>query len=619
MTRLQKCRAAVARMLGNERRWRKQFESATHRFVAPIRIGSRVLDVITLLASFTALGCLATHLGFEHSANDYVKIFRLLRIVQGVFIFNIIYNLTLNFRDTRKRTLILKWIIDLAVLTTLLPWMYPHPEHPWIPWLERLLYGKEYLYIVLFLYSFFEISLWVMRSLNRRTNPALMLAGSFLIFIVAGTGLLLLPKCTYYPISFVDSLFVSTSAVCITGLTTVDVATVFTPLGCAVLAVLIQIGALGVLTFTCFFALFYTGGTSIYSQLMVKDLIYTRSFSELLPTLLYILGITLFIEAVGAVMIWLSVRGTLPMTDAELIWFSVFHSVSAFCNAGFSTLQGGMSNPLLLYGSQWIYVVLTVIIFTGSIGFPILVNIKEVITRKFRNFLRGSRDEIVHRWNMNTKLVAVTTVTLFLTGAGLFLLFEWDNSLGSMNVADKLAQAFFNSTVPRSAGFSSVNPAGFLPFTLAMVIVLMWIGGSAQSTAGGIKVNTFAAMLLNIKALIRGKNRVTAFGRTISPESMQRVQAVVALSIVSLIIYTLILLALEPELPTKSLIFEAVSAVFTVGSSLGVTPLLGSASKILICTAMFLGRIGVISLLMGFANSHKSNAFSYPADNLIIN
>lgn len=240
-------------------KWAASFSKATIRFAARIRLISNILDIITLLAAFVCFGCFASHLGFNHTATEYQAIFRIMRYVQGIFIVNILFNLLFDFRRLRRETRLLKWIIDISVLTSLLPWIYPHPVHPWIPWLEHLLYSTVYLYTVLGVYAGLEICLWVMKCMNRRTNPALLLSGSFIVFIIIGTGLLMLPKCTYSSISFVDSLFVSTSAVCITGLTPVDISVTFTPLGELILGVLIQIGGLGVLTFTSFFALFYTG------------------------------------------------------------------------------------------------------------------------------------------------------------------------------------------------------------------------------------------------------------------------------------------------------------------------------------------------------------------------
>lgn len=600
-------------------RWSASFSKATLRFAARIRLISTLLDILALLASFACFGCFASHLGFNHTVEEYKAIFRIMRYVQAIFIINILFNIIFDFRRVKRETRLLKWIIDIAVLTSLLPWAYPHPVHPWIPWLAKVLYSTVYLYTVLGLYAGFEICLWIMKCMNRRTNPALLLSGSFIVFIVIGTGLLMLPKCTYTSLSFVDSLFVSTSAVCITGLTPVDVSVTFTPLGQVILAILIQIGGLGVLTFTSFFALFYTGGTSMYSQLMVKDLIYTRSFNELLPTILYILGVTLFIEGVGAVIIYMSIHDVFPMTTQDEIGFAIFHSISAFCNAGFSTLHGGMSNPLLLYGNQWIYLAMSLIISAGSIGFPILVNCRDYIIHKTRALFNGNNDRVIHIWSMNTKLVLITSAGLLISGIILFYLWERDNTLAGMSPWMQFAQSVFNAVVPRSAGFSSVSPGSFMPYTLIFIMFLMWIGGASQSTAGGIKVNTFAAMLLNIRTVMTGKNRVTAFHRAISVRSMQRVHTVISVSVISVVLYSIAILMLEPELSVKDSLFEVVSAVFTVGSSLGATPHLSGASKIILCTAMFFGRIGMLSILMGFADSHRSNSFRYPSDSIIIN
>lgn len=220
---------------------------------------------------------------------------------------------------------------------------------------------------------------------------------------------------------------------------------------------------------------------------------------------------------------------------------------------------------------------------------------------------------------MNTKIVMVTTITIFLLSSLLFFILEYNNSLAGMSMYDKIVQSVFNSFVPRSSGFSSVNPAGFLNVTIIMMVVLMWIGGASQSTAGGIKVNTFAVILLELKSAITGKDRVVVYNRTIAMDSVRRACAVVTLSILAYIFYSMMLVAFEPGLPVKQLLFESASALFTVGSSLGVTHELSDASKILLCTAMFLGRVGIISMLIGFAGQRKDPPVKYPVDNVIIN
>lgn len=593
-------------------------------FISTFRIGSKVLSLLTFIASLICLIAMFVYIGFEHSNSETQLIQKILHASQIVFIVNIIFNLIFNFRTTVNDTRIIKWISDILVLVSVIPLVYPDPLHPWIPILEQILYSNRFLFPVLGLYSILSVSFGIIKMMGKRTNPSLILSCSFIGLIVMGSFLLMMPRCTVQGINYIDSLFVSTSAVCITGLTTVDVATTFTPFGLLILGVLAQVGGLGVMTFTSFFALFFSGNTTIYSQLMVKDMIYTKSINSLLPSLLYILGFTLVVEGIGAVAFFFSIHDTMGMTINEELIFSAFHAMSAFCNAGFSNVEGGLSNPSFLHGNQWVYIVASVLIFLGGIGFPILVNFKEAFSRYLRKLYacltrRKDYHEPVHIFDMNTKVVLITTLTITLVSSILFLIFENDNSLKGMTVYEKCVQSVFNSFVPRSSGFSSVNPVGFMNITFLMMLFLMWIGGASQSTAGGIKVNTFAVMLLNLRTIISGRVKVTVFDRTVAPGSVRRANAVIAISIISLSIYTVILVALEPNLPVKALIFESTSALFTVGSSLGITPLLSTSSKILLCTSMFLGRVGILSILIGFFAGTGGKAANFPTDTVIIN
>ena len=490
--------------------------------------------------------------------------------------------------------------------------------------METVMYSHLFLYAILGIYAALNFSYGVISVIGKRTNPSLILSVSFLFFIFIGSLLLMMPKCTIGGISYIDSLFVSTSAVCITGLTTVDVSNTFTPAGILVLALLIQTGALGVMTFTSFFALFFSGRTSIYSQLLVKDLVYSKSFSALLPTLLYILGATLAIEAIGAVAIFFCVHGTLHFSLQDELIFSAFHSLSAFCNAGFSSIEGGLSNPMLLRSNQSIYVVTALLVLAGGIGFPILMNLRQAVGSHLKRFWHRLRHNTPchrpdHIYDLNTKIVVCASFWVILASTLLFLVMEYDNTLAGMPFGHKLAQSFFNAFVPRSSGFASVNPAGMLNITLIMFVVLMWIGGGSQSTAGGVKINTFATMMLNLRAVVLGRDRVTAFKRTISVPSLRRAHAVVGISIVAFVAFAMALVALEPDLPTRATLYEAASALFTVGSSLGITGELSTPSKLLLSVAMFLGRVGIISLLVGIVGVHTDPPARFPADDIIIN
>lgn len=567
---------------------------------------------------------LIVYTGYEHDRISVKNMYHYFHLIQGVFIVNVFFNLIFNLRKTLRKTRPIKCIVDVAIITTLFPILYPLPENPWSPWLAEIVYSNKFLLITLCAYSIVAVSYGIMHIMGKRTNPSLILSCSFLFCIFAGSFLLMMPKCTYTHIDYIDALFVSTSAVCITGLTTIDIPSTFTPLGLAILAMLIQIGGLGVMTFTSFFALFFSGNASVYSQLMVKDMIYTKSINSLLPTLLYIFLFTIVIEAIGAVFIWMSIHDVLAMSVHDQIIFSAFHSMSAFCNAGFSNLPGGMANPALMNSNQMIYIIISIIVFAGSIGFPILVNFRDVFfeyVKRGWNWLRGRQNGVktVHIYNLNTKIALYTTSIILFISIVVFFALEQNNSLAGLSTYDKVAQSIFNSTTPRSSGFVSVNPAGFLNVTLIFVLFLMWVGGASQSTAGGIKVNTLAAVLINLKAIVLGRERVTAFNRTIAIGSIRRANAVVTISLMSFLAFAMILMLLEPKLPAKSLLFETMSALFTVGSSLGITPLLSPLSKILLTVAMFLGRVGIISLLIGVTGNKNGSPVKYPTDNLIIN
>lgn len=282
-----------------------------------------------------------------------------------------------------------------------------------------------------------------------------------------------------------------------------------------------------------------------------------------------------------------------------------------------------MANPMLLHSDQLIYIITSVLIFLGMIGFPIIVNFGELIKWRIRClscriFSKPKPIMPVHIFDINTKVVLYTTIPILIIGSTAFFFLEYDNTLKGMTIYDKIVQSVFNSFIPRSAGFMSVDIGSFLDITLLIVIVQMIIGGSSQSMGGGIKVNTLGTILLNLKSVILGHEDVTAFHRVISRASVRRANAVLAVSSILLFIYMLTMLWLNPALPAKGLIFESISALFTVGSSLGVTPYLSDASKVVLSTAMFLGRVGALSLLAVMASSQYDKSSLFPEDNIII-
>lgn len=605
------------------KRLQSRYRHITMRLNPRIQTGSTILSVLTFVLSVGVITTLLVWVGFDHAETETRTMKTLLRWAQGVFTFSIIYHLLFDFKATLKGTRILKWVVDAGVLLLLLTAIYPHPQNPWIVWLERLLYSPKFQFGILAAYSVVDISYGVMRLLGRRTNPSILLGTSFIILIFVGALILMMPRCTTHGISFADSLFVSGSAVCITGLTPVDIATTFTPLGQMVLAILFQLGALGIITFTSFFAIFFSGNQSIYSQLLMKDLIYSKSMNALVPTLLYILGFTLVIEAIGAVAIYLCLPDAVGAGFEAKAKFAVFQSMSSFCNVGFTNIEGGLSNEAFMRGNQVIYIIVSVLVIAGGIGFPLLVNFKEALGRKLRTLWsrithKSRPEKRVHLFDLNTKLVLWTTGIIFVVGSVAFFFLESGNTMRGMTLYERVVQSIFNATTPRSSGFASVNPANFLNVTLLLVMVQMWIGGASQSMAGGIKVNTLGTILLNLRSIIRGNSSVTAFRRNIAIHSVRRANSIVTLSILSVIFFTTVLMLLEPAMSARPVVFEVVSAVFTVGTSLGITDQLSDPSKYVLILAMFLGRVGLLSLMAGMFTPRRDLSPHYPYENVII-
>ena len=312
------------------------------------------------------------------------------------------------------------------------------------------------------------------------------------------------------------------------------------------------------------------------------------------------------------------------MTLHEELFFSVFHAISAFCNAGFSTLTGNLGNEKILYGHNSFFFIISILVILGGIGFPILMNFRRVAAYSLRKFLWKKSEEqprprYIHLTNINTKIVLVSTVFLLTGGTLLITLLEWNGAFAGMPIGERLVQSFFTAVVPRTAGFNSVDLTHFSLLSVIVYLFLMWIGGASQSTAGGIKVNTFAVALANIRAVIRGENAVVLFRREITPDSVSRASAVVFGSIVTILFSFAALLLLEPGISPKGLLFEVVSAYSTVGASLNVTPLLGNASKLLVIVLMFVGRVGLITVLMSMTRQRGNRKFRYPKGNVIIN
>lgn len=588
---------------------------------------SRWLRMVMFLISIVAIGTIVVDYGFVLDETEVAVVRHIYDYTWWVYFASYLFRLVFDWSSINRKTIFMTVILGLLLTLSAWPRFVPPPvDGHSLTWLWELSANKLLTIFVVVLFAALDISRGVVSFIDKKTNPALLMAACFAVIILFGTLLLLLPRSTleHIRLSVIDALFVSTSAVCVTGLSTVDISQTFSIEGQMVIALLVQIGGLGVMTITSFFAMFFMGGTGLYNQFALRDMVGSDTFSSLISTLLYILGFTFSIEMLGACLIWTGIHGTMGMTLHEEMFFSVFHSISAFCNAGFSTLPGNLGNASLLYGHNFFYLVISVLVILGGIGFPILMNFRRLVSYYLRKSLqRGDLSQeyprYIHLTNINTKIVLVTTSVLLGGGFLLTALLEWNGAFAGMPIDEKLVQSFFTSVVPRTAGFNSVDLTHFSLLSITVYLFLMWIGGASQSTAGGIKVNTFAVALANIRAVVRGESSVVLFHREITPDSVSRASAVIFGSIVVIAFSFVVLVIMEPELSPKGLLFEVVSAYSTVGASLGVTPLLGGTSKLLIVVLMFVGRVGLITVLMSLTRQRGGRKYRYPKGNVIIN
>ena len=280
---------------------------------------------------------------------------------------------------------------------------------------------------------------------------------------------------------------------------------------------------------------------------------------------------------------------------------------------------------MVMHGHNTIYITISFLIILGGIGFPILVNLYETVTyevkRIWHHYIKGNKRmrRKIHLYNLNTRIVLIMTAILLIVGTVVIVVLEWNNAFAGMSPTDKWVQAFFNATCPRTAGFSSVGMTTFSMQTLLLMVILMMIGGGTQSTAGGVKVNVFAVVMLNLRAILIGADKVTIFNRELSHDSIRRSNA-------TLILYLLVVFAgifslslLEPQASIMALVFECTSALSTVGSSRDLTPTLVSDSKLIIIILMFVGRVGVLTLMSSIIKQKKITKYRYPSDNIIIN
>ena len=458
-------------------------------------------------------------------------------------------------------------------------------------------------------------------------NPTKTLIASFVVLILSGAGLLMLPAATSSGenLNFVDALFTSTSATCVTGLIVRDTGEYFSFMGQVVILTLIQLGGLGILIFGAVLALLLGQAFSLRESAAMQDLLSTRTLSRIGNMIAFIFVGTIFIEGIGAVGLygmWKSIPGG---SGPQSQWFcSIFHSISAFCNAGFSLFNSSFID----YNQNWqIYFIICPLIIFGGLGFIVLYDLvnlladrtKRILKKLFSKQYRFSM-EAPKRMQLQTKVVLVVSAFLIVFGALTILLFEKYARNNEPGKGISIANAFFQSITARTAGFNTVEISKLTPSSRFILILLMFIGGSPGSTAGGIKTVTFAVIIMTTIAALRKRSEVEMFKRSIRIVVVGRAITITLLFIAVLFITSLTLSITEHSngFALGDIIFESGSALGTVGLSAGITRDLTTTGKLIIIAVMLIGRLGPLTLLAALTFNLKPVRYSYPDEAVIV-
>lgn len=446
----------------------------------------------------------------------------------------------------------------------------------------------------------------------QRTRPGLIVIISFTAAAFAGAVLLALPAASEGdPLSPVDALFTSTSAVCVTGLVVVDTGSQFTMFGKSVILALIQLGGLGVMTFSVFLFIFLGRGIGVRQRWIVTETFTSAPIKEIRSLIRSIFMFTFAVEGAGALSLFLFWRTRIPA--AEAIQKSVFHAISAFCNAGFSTYSDSFVEYVDV---AWLNFTIMLLIILGGLGFPVI--------HEFRSRMTAVRQGKRQSLSLHSKMVLSATAILIITGAVLFYFTEARTGLAGLGMKGKALSALFQSVTARTAGFNTADIAALGPAALFILIILMFVGASPGSCGGGIKTTSLAVFAAIFKTKISGRQAVTLFKRTIPEDVVLRALSVFILAVLVVTAGLIALLITEMgQIDSGSgdflaCLFETVSAFGTVGLSTGITPSLTVGGKLVIIVMMMLGRVGLLTVAYVITRAEHTRLFKYAEEKVMI-
>lgn len=444
------------------------------------------------------------------------------------------------------------------------------------------------------------------KFLNRGNLSAVqILVIGFVILILIGGILLSLPisSASGKSTDFLDALFTSTSAACVTGLITLDTGTYWSHFGQVVIMLLIEVGGLGFMSFATFFALILGKKITLRERLVMQEAMNTFNIQGLVRMARYVLAFTFSVQFFGALL--LSTQFVPQFGLGKGIYFSIFHSISSFCNAGFD-LFGHFNSVTGYWNNIVVLLTLSSLIIIGGIGFTVWFELYNY---------RGIKKLSVH-----SKVVIVVSVALLIVGTILMFLFEMNNkkTIGDMGFGYKVLNSYFASASPRTAGMNSVSTDDMVNASKFLTVILMFIGGSPGSTAGGLKTSTFGVIILSVISVIRGREDAQVFGRRFSKELVYKSLALLIIGMSIVILVTMILTITEPGESFINLLYEATSAFGTVGLTTGVTQRLSSVGKVVIILTMYCGRVGPMTVVLALLKNKKKQTHKYPEGRILI-
>ena len=579
---------------------------------------------LTLLVNLSALSVLAIYYGYEHDAETSASLFDVVKFSFGFYVLHCLVRVLYHFHPTTffKET----WAEGMVMAVLLvegvgdLLWGSPPLGQGLAVLMPSI--GDFSTFLVQG-YLFVAVLMEWMRPGSRlprvRLHPAVIFILSFVLLIVVGTWLLSMPLMSTVEggMPLVDAFFTATSATCVTGLMSVDTMTYFTSKGHWVLLFLIQLGGLNFIAFGSFLALASKFGVAVKQHDVIEDFVNSDSLLGSSGTLGKVVAWCLGLEALGAVALMALWSPEVAFNGlSDRIFSSVFHSVSAFNNAGITLFTDGLAHPWV--ATNWlVHWVITVLVFLGALGMVAMFDLFD---------LRKLRERMVQPWktiSFPAKIALYFSVILVVLGTFAFAALEWNGTLAGMSGFGKFTTAVFQS-VTRTSGFNTVDIGAVGMPMLFLLLVLMFIGASSSSTGGGIKTSTLAIVLADVWRTVRGGDHVQIFKRTISAVLRSRAYSVLLFFLVGNLVGVFVLTVTESALVTSGastffdLAFEHVSAMGTVGLSTGITPLLSSGGKVVLAVAMFVGRVGTLTVAFAVGGRTSHSHFKYPEGHTMV-